>query len=247
MTESETDSEHQMDIVLRGMITQIKKAYKKEFSKVFHELLTNISIDFDISLDELTNRYNPTYQFHLKKPRDPATACLDTTKSGDPCTKTRKEGFNYCGIHLRTRKIDPNDPNAINYSNHNSVTDDDQEERYVPKSPKRSKPISKTKSKPKPNIKPKTKPKLELELEPSEPDLTEDEETTNSTNNSDYEDEDGGGTEHSFDIWDHDEKKYVILDEKKIFLHPGVDEINSIADLGDIVAFKLKDGTVEWV
>jgi hypothetical protein len=252
MTESEADNEHQMDIVLRGMITQIKKTYRKEFSKVFDDLLANISIDFDIPLQELTERYTPTYKFHIKKPRDPTTACLDTTKAGDPCTKTRKDGFDYCGIHLRTRGIDPNNPNVGDYSTNstnNGIGEDEQEERYIPKSPKRTKPKPKPKSEPKskptkPTIQAKTEIK-QSEVEP-EPELepTEEDETTNSSHD---DDDDDDGTGHSFDIWEHDDKKYVVLDDRKVFAHPGVDEINSIAELGDVVAFKLNDGTVEWV
>jgi len=234
-----SESEHHMDIVLAGMIRGIKKVYREEFSQLFDELLTSISIDFEIPIEELTERYNPTYKFHVKKPRDPATACLDTTRSGAPCSKTRKSGFDYCGIHLRKRGIDPNHPNVQMFSD-SSPPEEPAEERYVPKSPK--------KSKPKPQI--TRKPDLEqsdLAETETETETTDDETTNSSHDDGEYDDEDEGDAGHKFDIWEYEKEKYVILDDSKIFKYPGVDEINSIAELGDIVAHKFPDGKVEWV
>ena len=247
MLEASEQDQHQMDIVVGGMMRQIKKTYKDEFNKVFDGLLEDISVDFDIPLDELNQKYEMKYKFHPRKPRDPAMACKDFTKNGNPCARSKRPGHDYCGIHLRTRGIDPNSVSAT--VNNEPVNEPEASPQpYVSKA-RRLKELKTSKNgdqEPDKNDNQKQS-KNEDQDKNDDQDKNEDQdedepsetETESSTN--------GSEGETSIELITIEDKQYVVVNGNKIFNHPGKDEIDSINELGQLVGLRLHGGSIEWI
>ena len=233
MSEVSEQDQHQMDIVVGGMMRQIKKTYKEEFNKVFDGLLEDISVDFDIPLDELIQKYDMKYKFHPRKPRDPTMACKDFTKNGHPCARSKRPGHDYCGIHLRTRGIDPNSVSATEPTQENEP-EPEQSQPYVSKA-RRLKELKKDKAH---NLNKENEKQEESHQEESHQEDSETE-TESSTN--------GSEGETNIEVVTIDDKQYVVVNGNKLFNHPGKDEIESINELGQLVGLRLHGGAIEWI
>lgn len=95
----------EMEVIAGGMYIAVRKMIKEQFRLVYLDLLERISDDYQIDLDELKEHYPLDIKMIRKKNVDPSVRCLASNKkTSTPCQNARKQGFNYCGIHLRSTK-----------------------------------------------------------------------------------------------------------------------------------------------
>ena len=92
-----------IDIISSSFYLFARKICKEHFHNVYNNLLTKISNDYDIELDELKENYPFEIKVYKKKPKDPSLQCKAPKKDGTICTNTRKEGHDYCGVHLKSK------------------------------------------------------------------------------------------------------------------------------------------------
>ncbi|MEX0598387.1 MAG: hypothetical protein WD512_18005, partial [Candidatus Paceibacterota bacterium] len=94
----------EMDVIAGSVYMSIRKTVKDQFQLVYIDLLERISDDYQIDLDELKETYPLDIKVMRKKNVDAAHRCISQNKkSGLPCQNSRKQGYNYCGVHLRSK------------------------------------------------------------------------------------------------------------------------------------------------
>jgi hypothetical protein len=94
----------EMDVIAGSVYMSVRKAVKEQFKLVYTDLLERISDDYQIDLDELKETYPLDIKVMRKKNVDAAHRCISQNKkSGLPCQNSRKQGYNYCGVHLRSK------------------------------------------------------------------------------------------------------------------------------------------------
>jgi hypothetical protein len=94
----------EMDVIAGSMYIAIRKTVKEQFRMVYTDLLTRIADDYQIDLDELKENYPLDIKVFRKKNVEPAQRCqANNKKTSTPCQNARKQGHNYCGIHLRSK------------------------------------------------------------------------------------------------------------------------------------------------
>jgi hypothetical protein len=113
----------EMDVIAGSVYMSIRKTVKDQFQLVYIDLLERISEDYQIDLDELKETYPLDIKVMRKKNVDVAHRCTSQNKkSGLPCQNSRKQGYNYCGVHLRSKDT----PADERRSNNNNSTEQDE-------------------------------------------------------------------------------------------------------------------------
>tara|TARA_B110001450_G_scaffold195999_1_gene184462 strand:- start:205 stop:1083 length:879 start_codon:yes stop_codon:yes gene_type:complete len=118
-------------------ISKINEHILKEHTKTLENILTNISIHYNINKKELFETFlytkNNTKKYkNKKKDIDPQYICMAKIKTGDQCSRSKKFG-DYCGKHSIHKNTCPNKgyiPRCDDATRPNNATGDKQEKTY---------------------------------------------------------------------------------------------------------------------
>jgi len=238
----------EVDLVTGCFYNNMKKLVKSTFHEFYLDILTRISTDYQIDLEELKENYPMEIKVYKKKPKDPAMCCLATIKkTGLQCGNSKKEGHNYCGVHLRSKDAPSN-----TYSDRGKTG---------PSGGARGGPSGgaargggRASPKKKLNLKPSYSPREESPEESARREkhevetayqLNEDESVNESVNElkpEPIEDTDDGV---DVEVETIDGRQYIVC-QRNIYHYP----VGGLGDMGledlEFVGLKQTDGTIEW-
>ncbi len=93
------DGSINIDIVSGIFYHNAKRLFREIFTKTLEE--QKIRLIQDGVSPELIDKYQVKTTMHKSKPKDPSKLCIANTKKGTPCRNSRREGYDYCGIHIK--------------------------------------------------------------------------------------------------------------------------------------------------
>lgn len=85
-----------------SIYNKICRDFRNSYVEIHDHLLRRIANDYNqLDYNELRDRYPLEVTVSKRKPRDPTKCCTAFTKKGDPCSFPRRDGSDYCGIHIK--------------------------------------------------------------------------------------------------------------------------------------------------
>lgn len=215
-----------VDIIAGYIFNKIKKTFETSFGEVYQNLLLKISDDYGHDLDELREKYPFEVTVHKRKPKDPTLACLASKKNGDPCAFARKDGYDFCGVHLKSHQTDVLD-NPISergkVKKTLNLSKTEQKGSYIPKE-----------GDPEVDFKPRRptyEPKTEEELD--------NEEKRSSLNSSMQSDQ-----EIEIEVEEIEDEKYLVRNRQIYFMPDDLENIG-FRDL-KLAGTRKDDGSIKW-
>lgn len=225
------------NIVAGYIYNKASKVFKDSFTEIYEDLLNRISEDYKIPLDELKKRYPMKVNITRKKKVDPAEACIAFTKKGHQCTFPRKDGYDYCGVHLKKIMNNPDLP--VPPPNNQKATSTSYSERNRPSARTNGTYVPKSEAELEKKDRERRQELAEREKEREENRRVE-AETLASEHDEDEDDE------VEVELEEIEGKEYLVCGVN-IFNYPSDFDISTMS-LGDLdkVAIKEKDGTITW-
>lgn len=94
--------EVKMEVVTGFINSKVNRILKTGFHDIYTELLNRIAEDYDLDPEELHERYVFEVTTVKRRTLKPEEVCQATKKDGSQCTLGKKQGYLYCGVHVKT-------------------------------------------------------------------------------------------------------------------------------------------------